>query len=297
MAQIDNIVATVTGDSEARSEAFWAKVESVSTPPVDFVAYASIVDNQTGDGSFVSDQIQSFSKALIPGVAHATGANNTIWKTDLNLYNPASAEATVKLTYYPYGSTDLTSFTKSGTVPAHGTLIVGDILSIFSGLNPQEAGFLVAETLGATTDEIMLSARTYNDQGAKGTYGQYIPSLDLGVAGGRQAQKMFISGLSSNSAFRLNIGLINGDSDGAALAQLTLRSYTGSVLGAKDYYLELSYSGTQISNDTLLADMGISMSFENATLEVTVGGDNLFAYASSVDNITGDPIFLLPEIK
>lgn len=297
MAQVDDILAAVSGDSNLQSAAFWAKVESESTPPVDFAAYASIVDNQTGDGSFVSDQIHGFSVSLIPGVAHATGANSTIWKTDLNLYNPSSAEATVKLTYFPYGANDGTSFTKSGTVPAQGTMIVNDILTIFSGLNPQEAGFLVAETLGATGEEVLLSSRTYNDQGTKGTYGQYIPSLDLSSDGGREAQKMFIPGLSSSSAFRVNVGLVNGDSDGAALAQMTLRNSNGSVMGNKDYYLGLSYSGTQIANATLLADMGIAQSFENATLEVTVGGDNLFVYASSVDNITGDPIFLLPVIK
>ena len=151
--------------------------------------------------------------------------------------------------------------------------------------------------MGGVTAFPLISARTYNDMGTLGTYGQYIPSLDFKAGGGSDGQTMYFAGLSSDSDFRMNFGMVNGDPNGAAMATATLRDLAGQVLGTYAQYLGLPLMGLQLQNADLLADMNITQSFENATLEVDIGGQNLFCYVSSVDNITNAPIFMLPNIQ
>jgi hypothetical protein len=293
MIQLDDILATAGGGSTL--PAFSARVESVSVK--DFVAYASIVDNRTGDASFISDQIRSHAESMVPGVAHAAGSAGSNWRTDLSIHNPDTQPVTVQLNYYRYGYDGFAMGIRLNPIPARGTLLLEDVLTIFPGLAAAESGYLVAVPVNAVASQPLVSARTYNyyQDPVKGpsTYGQYIPAADYaGGAGG--GGSLIMTGLSSNGAFRLNIGIINADIDGPALVNARLLNTYGGVLGSHDYYFAYFRMGLQINNDQLLADLGVSGPFEGATLVLTVGGDNVHAYASSVDNITNDPIYIEP---
>lgn len=292
MVQLDDILAQA-GIAPPVS-AFSVKVESGSVK--DFVAYASIVDNLTGDASFISDQIKSHAESLVPGVAHAAGSAGSNWKTDLNIYNPDSQPVTVQLTYYRYGYDGFAMGIRLEPIPARGSRIIEDVLTIFPGLAASEAGYLVAATVSAVTLQPLVSARTYNDQGTKGTYGQYIPAADR-RGGGSTGDTLLITGLSSNASFRLNVGMINADTDAPALITAVLLNPYGGVLGTHEYYFAYFPMGLQINNDQLLADLGVAGQFEGATLKLTIGGDNVHAYASSVDNITNDPIYIEPLVQ
>jgi len=297
MIQADDILKIVTGDAGQRSEAFSAKVESLSDPKLDFVAYASIVDNTTNDASFISDQIQAYAAALIPGAAHAVGANNTNWKTDVSVYNPSSEAMVVHVQYFRYGTDGFNIGYNLPSLPPNGTAIIPDILAAFSGLTADEKGYLVAGAVGGGIGLPLCSARTYNDQGTQGTYGQYIPSLNLAAGGAKAGHSMYYGGLTSNADYRMNFGLVNGDGEGPASATVTVRDASGIVLGTHQYWLGLPAMGTQIQQGQLMEDLNITQSFENATMEVVVGGESLFTYISSVDNHTDDPILLLPQIR
>ena len=276
-------------------DAFSALVQSQTH--LDFTAYSSIVDNITGDASFITDQIRSVGEALIPGVAHAQGASNTNWKTDLNIYNPASGDVIVNLTYYRYGFDGFHIGTRLDAIPSKGSRILKDVLSIFPGLTSNEAGFIEASVDNGVSPQPLLSARTYNDLGAAGTFGQFIPSFDCEAGGALNGQHMYFTGLSSNTSFRLNLGIINGSQTGDAQVAVQLYSSYGLVLGQHTYYLQFHPMGFQVSNDTLMTDLGVTAPFDNATLSFTVNGEDVFGYTSSVDNMTTDPIFITPIIQ
>ena len=297
MIQLNDILG-IAGVSSP-SDAFMARVASNSSQ--DFVAYASIADGITGDASYISDQIAAHGHTIVPGVGHTQGAENSNWKTDLAIFNPDDSNAvTVRLTYFRYGFEGGGAMVRIGPIPPLGSRMLDDVLTEFAGLTESEAGFLVVEPENQVDELPLVAARTYNyfvdPQKGPSTFGQYIPGADY-TAGGHNGQTMMITGLSANDRFRLNIGLINADEDGEALATISMYDATGARLGVSyAYYLPYKTMGLQFSTQEILSALQIGKSFENGTLVVQVGGDNLFVYASSVDNATNDPVYLEPLI-
>ncbi len=291
MVQINDLLKEAGIFTDA--DGFTATVRSLSGK--DFVAYASIADAVTGDASYVSDQITPHAQSLVPGAGHTTGAAGSNWRTDLTVYNADPFPVTVRITYYRYGYEGGGGWIRRGPIASGGCLILDDVLGQFTGLAENEAGFLVVEPDHAVTTPPLVSARTYNDQGAKGTYGQYIGSKGL-EEGGRTGQALFITGLCYNDQFRVNVGFINADADGPGLATASLHDEQGTLLGTHEFYMPFNTMGLQISANEFVSLMGLSGSFTNATLVIAVSGDSLFAYASSVDNLTNDPVYLTPTV-
>lgn len=291
ITQINDIAsaAGLSGDVGA----FTVKVES--NTKVDFIAWGSVVDNTTGDASFINDQIQSYSKALIMGVAHAKGAVNTNWRTDLNVYNPASSNLTLRLTYYRYGYDGFTSSKRLDPIGPGGTMIIEDILSQFVGLSEDEAGFIIAYPETNVDKNPIISARTYNDLAEKGTYGQFVSGLDFEKGGILSGKKLYFSGISINENFRANLGILNGEKENANTVTVSLYSKEGDFVSSFQEYLQYPLTAIQINYNFLSSKFGIP-SFDDYTI-IVEGSGNTFAYISQVDNKTSDPIFILPSLR
>src|SRR5438445_2782429 len=79
------------------------------------LAYGSMVDNSSGDAVFIP---AAWTRSGIFPAIHAPGANGTLWRTDVWLSNPgATAE-------------DVVMNQRSFTVPAHGSVVVRDVLGV-----------------------------------------------------------------------------------------------------------------------------------------------------------------------
>ncbi len=222
------------------------------------------------------------SLQIIPAVAHNPGVGGTLWRTDVTVVNRGPAPANLAIVY----ATAEGSTLRSATLAAGATVEWPDILASLFGV-PMDA--TSQGTLQVASDRpVAIVARTY-DETTAGTLGAAYPALGPadGIASGETG---ILPGLKSSTGFRTNLGLVNlGGSDGQA--RVTLYAASGEVLGTP---LVLSVPGGQWIpvNDVFSRAGAGAQDLAYATVEVVTPGARVWAYASVVDNGTGDPTMI-----
>ena len=233
-------------------------------------AYASVVDNATQDPVFIQGvPALDDGAATIPVVGRSPGVNQTYWRSDVTIFNPTSTLMSLGLRYR--GTTNLLN------VGAGDTEVLADILGSFgvtSGSGP-------LEIFWSSSEGPVVTSRTYTSVAGGGTYGQSIEAV------AKFGRVVFVPGLRNDTSYRANIGFVNGGTTGETFAVRLL-----------------SPSGTEIARTTQslgageLSQNAVTTLFPGVTLPsgfaLQVEGDanaTLFAYASMVDNASGDPVF------
>jgi PKD repeat protein len=225
---------------------------------------------------------------LIPATAHLSGSNDTVWRTDLQVFNPGSETAMVDLELLP----DTSSLACTGSarlmVPAMGTKVLTDLLTLIPGLEPEgcKAGVRLVYSGGDGT-ELLATSRTYNDT-PQGTFGQYIPARAVATSA---ADLLLLTGLASSSRYRTNTGCVNLGDTWAGGITMVVCGPSGEELGASSFNLPPNRL-RQIQN--VAAFCGVEEELPLFSLRIDTGGHDLFCYASVVDNTTGDPVFYAP---
>jgi len=132
---------------------------------------------------------------------------------------------------------------------------------------------------------VVVTARTYNE-GADGTFGQFLPGVD---DGGKLAygERGILPQIKKTSAFRTNIGFVNLGTSSVSL-RTKLYSSTGSQLG-NIVTTSIPANQWKQENDIFQKAAVSYCEVGYATIEVTTNGGKVWAYASVVDNGTGDP--------
>ncbi len=221
---------------------------------------------------------------LIATSAHRIGLNNTSWVTDLTLANPGLADTTARL-YLMKGWQDNTVVAAHPVaVPMRQAVALADVLRT-TFLESAASGAIL---VGADAP-LVIGSRTYNDT-PSGSYGQYVPARPLGEAVGT-GQPAWLIGLSestsTSSGFRTNIGLVNMTAQ-AIDVEVALYRGDGSWLGTQSVRLR-PYDFQQLDRIyTLVTSVDVANGY--AVVETTTQDGRFFAYASVVDNRTGDPI-------
>ncbi|MBI5441097.1 MAG: hypothetical protein HY900_07790, partial [Deltaproteobacteria bacterium] len=250
------------------------------------VAYAAVVDNVTGDGILAPARRVETPKGppytlLLDGAARTGGANGTLWRTGLRLTNPglAPVEATLEAVGGAARATRL--------VPPRAVVEVADLLGAL-GLTEGSAG---AVRISAPARLSALAAtRNVDPAGRPGTFSASQEAIPADALSGAGSVFAFI-GLSADSGasgFRTNVAFLGGPSGGRA--RLTLRAPAGTRLaeGTVD-------AGVWAwSQQPLSGWLGGAAVPRDAALEVEVLSGSLDAYASVIDNGTGDPVILPP---
>jgi PKD repeat protein len=262
-------------------------------------AYVSIVDNGSGDGTFFSGDHIAQQTVWIAGAAAAAGQNATRWGTTLFLVNPFPTAMSLRLVYTPLGGDGpLNQIVKRIDLPAHGSLIKNDLVGTLFGVTNSSGVVAISRYYQDDPAEYpYVSARTYNDA-ATGTYGQTIPAVDTTSAIGAASEdkKIYIPGLAKSSKIRTNVGLYNQSAGSRGSVHLKLTDDLGNVLATKDDGLD---AGEAKQINDFFAYMGVEGPINDATLIVTSndGKGGVAAYASVVDNKTGDPLFIPGNIQ
>lgn len=233
-------------------------------------AYASVVDNTTQDPIYIQAVPAPVLQSLtIPVVGRAPGANGTFWRSDVTLFNPNAGPLDVSLRF---GERVLTV-----QVPANQTVVLADVLSSRFDTSAGSGALFLSWTAERGP---VVTSRTYTSVVDGGTYGQ---SIDPIAALGRTS---YIPGLRNDSSFRSNVGVVNGGADAELVTLIVLSSF-----------------GTELARATTLVRPGelhqqsVSAMFPNvnsSSFTLAIEGDadaKLFAYASMVDNASGDPVF------
>ena len=211
----------------------------------------------------------------------------------------SSANAFVQ--FYPQGGLNSTTAITAQSVTAlnvapRGTTTLRDISS--SLFNGSISGIGALRIVSANS--VFANARIYNDQTAsgKGTFGQFEPgmlrsqALQQGVLVGVGVVGTNTS-LANGQSFRTNIGFFNPNDTPTTVA-LELRDTNGAVMATQmvtlgpwtQTQLPLTNAGGLFNGIT--ADLATSSVF-------FLSGNPIFAYASEIDNVSGDASFITPS--
>ena len=244
-------------------------------------AYASVVDNLSGDPTTIpmvrtgDDHVSTDLRYMVAGIAETGGANQTRWKSNLALLNLSGAGATADLTYRHGDGSEETSVTLADGELREFSNVAADLFG-----TPNSAGAVDIEADGS----LVVTARTYNES-PDGTFGQFLPGLAVssaltpGIDG-------TLSQLKSTDDFRTNIGFTNyGETE------CTVRVFLHDSLGARKGQLHATVPAggwTQVNKVFESSGVG-TCALGYAVVEVLTGGCEVWAYASVVDNGSGDP--------
>ena len=216
----------------------------------------------------------------VPVVSHTSGLNQSQWRSDLSLLNIGTVKANLILTFY--GSGGVVSNTTS--VPAGAQSMLADVV-----------GQLDASGSGAievTSDQpLKVTSRTYNQISStascypNGTQGQDYPAVasSNGLGAGQGA---YLAGLSENSSYRCNIGVVNTGGGGATVL---VKLYDGAGNSLASYTVDLAPGQWAQATQPFKNNAG-QTAMDSGYSTITVqSGSGVFAFASVIDNITNDP--------
>ena len=274
-SSIGSFFPAVNGRSFA---ALSMRVDSATANAVS--AYGSVIDNRTQDPVYVQAiPAPKGSELTIPAIGRLPGVNGTFWRSDVTLFNPGLTTMTLALRYLAAGQDNRGAASHSVTVPPSRTVVIADVVQAL-GVTSGSGALQVSWT---TASGPIVTSRTYITADNGGTYGQ---SIDPVTSFGNDS---FVPGLRSDSAFRSNVGFVNGG-DTQLTVTATLLSDTGAILGTTQIGLS-PRSQVQYAVGALFPAANNPRAGTLTLLAHVDGPANLFAYGSIVDNASGDPVF------
>jgi hypothetical protein len=228
-----------------------------------------------GAASF-SGGLECFYPSYVPAAAHSPGAEGSSWVTDLVLTNPGSAAAPAEVSFLRQGEDNRSATSFDIEVPAGGSFPIPDVILERFGSDTGVGGLRVC-----SASKLKVSSRTYN-RGVLGTYGQGIPgrSPASAVTVGKEA---WLTGLFQTEGFRTNLGFQNTTGN-AVVVTVDLRRSDGTPLGTRT--ISLAPYGQEQRN-RIFQDVSVE-SVRNGIAVVNVDAGRVLAWASVVDNATGD---------
>lgn len=217
----------------------------------------------------------------VPAVAHSPGAFGSLWRSDVAAVNRSGSSANLTFTFSPAGGG--APSTGGATVPGRGTREWNDVLASLFGYGASDA---VSGCLRVDSDQaLVLSSRTFN-QGTGGTYGAYLPAKAPGeeLASGRTG---VLAHLKKSGAYRTNVGVTNlGTTE--VTVEIRLFDSRGAQAG-NVRSLTVPVGGLLQETDVFATSGAGNQEIAFATVEVRTPGGKVWAFASVIDNATGDP--------
>jgi hypothetical protein len=242
----------------------------VPMPPQGFALVAT--------GSFTN-----VPRYYLPVLARAEGANRSLWRTDLWLFNPGSASQEVEFTYFPSGD-PLRARTATFPLQPGESVYLEDPLQAYFGL---ASGVGSARLMG--TGPLEAAVRLVN-AASGAAFGQGYLAFSETFASG---DTVYLPGLFIDGWRRTNIGFAAFDPEGGtAAATATLYDTLGNILGTA----AVSIPSLWHEQNPLAAYFPHVQTLQNGTLELNIEkAVGLFPYASVVTSATGDGIFIPPR--
>lgn len=249
---------------------------------------------------------------IIPAVAHAEGANSSMFESDIRVANLSAQAIRYQLNFTP-SNVDGTTTGSSTTieVAAGATMALDDILANFFGASSSAAtGSLEIRPMASPTATTSLyttvtpstqlatvaSSRTYNST-PTGTFGQFIPAIQYSQFIGRSATAaktiLSLQQVAQSTDYRTNLGLVEGSGEPAEVL-LSVYDNANRKLGEIPVSL---MAGEHRQLNAVLATNNISLPDGRIEVEVTSATGKVTAYASVLDNKTSDPLLVSPVLR
>ena len=245
---------------------------------------------------------------IIPIVTHVNGFSGP-FQSDVRVTNSSLGAMKYQVSYTPT-RTDGTTSTKttSITVDAGQTIALNDIVKDFFGVgatgDPSDAGAgsLEIRPLNSSSTQTNASSRTFVTT-AKGTLGQFIAAVPFPLFASKAVAIVPIGGgpavppilslqqVAQSAKFRTNLGIVEGMGQ-PANGHITIYDDRGTALKTVDFKLQ---AGEHQQMNQFIAANGIA-TLDDGRIEITVDSDTgaVSAYASVLDQITTDPLAVMP---
>ncbi len=260
------------------------------TPGARFFTYASVVDEHSGDPVLILPvEASSGTPLYVPAAAHVGGAAGTNWRTDLEVHNPGTTTASFTVELLERDSANTSPESASFTLGPGRSLRLADVLHGVFGFSGA-----AALRIRPSSGTIMATSRTYNDVPG-GTYGQFIPAVPRpgGEPWGYRSRLIQLAGSPSDAhGFRTNIGLLEV---GGSTSDITVGLYTAEGVRLGEIKVTLRPS-EYVQLNRVFRQVGAgSVEGGYAILNSRYYYRKVLAYASVVDNVSGDPVYLPAE--
>jgi subtilisin family serine protease len=222
--------------------------------------------------------------AVVPIVAHSDGAGGTAWRSDVRIFNPSpDASATGRLSFVPSGEDGTEVFLQTEVVlPQRSVLDIPDVVgSRFAGTEMRGSLLLQSDAPG-----LVVSSRTYTGDHTLGTYGQYIGAADADQSTAAGEPKLVIGELGDGVRFRSNLGITEIAGSEATVTVTRRDGATGLPVATPASFQVAPFSNLQVAIPAGPTAGGY------AEIAVTDGDGRVVGYASLVDNLSEDAVFI-----
>lgn len=227
----------------------------------------------------------SSNQILIPAAGSLPGDGGTFFRSEINILNYGGTSANLQLRWYPRPAQG-NSFVATITLPAGQGIGSDDFVA--SVLNHSGLGAILISAVTSTgaldtSARIYATSRIWTQQpgNPNGTTSQTFNVIPLSAV---NSVRSIIVGLRRDAQYRLNVGIVNLDPVNEQVFQITV----GGASGAPEQVsLTVAANGMQQINLPGPAQAGLQIIVENVTT-ATIQSRAWVAYASSVDNVTGD---------
>ena len=226
---------------------------------------------------------QSAPELLIPVAGSTPGANGTFFKSDITLGNFADHAQAVRLTWLSQGAT--ATYSTTINLNPHSFIRSDDFVHDFLGQSGLGA-ILITGITGLGLDnaaQLYATSRIWSPQpGTDGTTSQTLPAIATSTIDMSQGGGIFAQG-GQNGSFRTNVGFVNLDPVNTQTFNIVL-TQSPIPFAIPVTVPPMSMQQTTLGNTNFFVP---ELVVGNGTLEAT--RSNLWvAYASTVDNVTGD---------
>jgi hypothetical protein len=241
------------------------------------------------------------STLIIPAVAHADGAFGSQWQSDVRLLNTSGSATKYELSFVPSAS-DGTRVGQTSELDVNPgqSVALDDIVFTWFGEATTGSIFLrplqqaPSFGLAASAPLSVASSRTLN-QSPFGTFGQFIPAIPFGdFIGAEDAlgapRRISLQQIAQNDLFRTNIGVVEGSGE-TANVEISLFDGSGTRVALVPLVLQ-PREHRQL--DSIFASQNVRVEDGRAEVTVTSVTGMITAYASRIDNRTGDPFVVFP---
>ncbi len=252
-------------------------------------AWASVVDQQTGDAVFVMGaEPTGESSIMIPVIARTSGVAGTKWHSDVRIVAIGDETVDLELEFRPLGGPGAMPVTAGLTIEPGTAAVLTDIVGQVFGMDNAAGTLRIVPEPGSPP--LAVASRTYN-QSLQGTYGQFIPAITAGTRGAAT-----VIGIDGSADQRCNLLICEVLGETVEI-EATLRDPQGNPLGDPLLLAIEAFDLIQV-NDVFTAFAVPPRANCRIDMRRTAGQGSFFGLASVVDHQTGDAVAIsMAEIE
>jgi len=255
------------------------------------IASLYLIDNRTNDSTWFPPDLPSPTVRTIPVIGHVDGANNSQFRSDLYLYNPAEEARPVTLQVQKWDAVD-PAVTMSLTLLPHEARVIKDVLYNAFG----KTGIARLRYVSSTdSSSVRVTSRTYNVDANGGTFGFLMPPLNNFQTAG-PGDTLEILGAVGDKNFRTNLGIVEltGFPDNKTVSvRVEIIDNAGHTIDTFTTSLAVA-GGMQI--DDIFHKRNLGDGPPAALIRVTPITGMIGAWATIIDNGTNDATYLAAQL-